>query len=259
MNNIKAVVFDFDGTIRDTSIDYLRPSTLEAIRALRKKYKVYLATGRGIHILNYPGLDLKDFDGIICNNGASGYTNDKKLIFEFPFAKHQVETIIDYCTQKNISLTVQTTTNLFSTPAINDYQKAAYAYFDDTPDPVKQYEGESVLLINAYQYAGYDYRELAELADIRIIEGPVTHVDFMLKHVDKYAGIKKMMELDGISGHYMAFGDQENDYLMLKNALISVAVKDKHGSKNVQSIAKYTCEGSAKDGIYEFLKKHQFI
>lgn len=257
--NIKAVVFDFDGTIRDTSIDYLKESTLRAIQELRKKYKVYLATGRYMQILNYPGLNLSDFDGIICNNGACGYTPDKKLLFQYTLKDEQVKTIIDYCERNGISLTVQTVDEVFSTPFVNEYHKEAYDYFEDTPEQVKQYTDEDVLLMNAYYKQGFDWSELAQLADIRVIEGPTTHVDLMLKDMDKYIGIQKMMEIDGIQGDYIAFGDQENDYIMLKNAALAIAVLDQHGSKRLLEVADYTCPGSAEDGIELILKQLELI
>lgn len=252
--NIKAIVFDFDGTLRDTSIDYLPESTLYTLKQLRKNYKVYLATGRSIHILEFPGLDLNDFDGIICNNGASGYNSQKELLFTFPFGVEQVKKIVDYSHSKNISLTIQTPDFIYSTPFINEYHEKAYEYFEGKPEPIKPYENEDVLLINAYQYTGYDYSNIKKLANIRVIEGPTTHVDFMLPEMDKIVGIRKMMDLHCVDGHYIAFGDQENDYLMLENAYISIAVKDQHGSKNIQELADFTCEGSAKDGIYEMAK-----
>ncbi len=257
--NIKAVVFDFDGTIRDTSIDYLKESTLKAIQKLRKKYKVYLATGRYMQILSFPGLNLEDFDGIICNNGACGYTPKKELLFQYTLADDQVKTIIEYCKKFDISLTVQTVKEVFSTPYINKYHQEAYDYFKDTPEDVKQYTDEDVLLMNAYYKQGFDWSELAELADIRVIEGPTTHVDLMLKGMDKYVGIKKMMELDGLDGEYIAFGDQENDYLMLKHAAIGIAVLDQYGSKRLLEVADYTCPGSGHDGIATILQQLELI
>lgn len=252
--NITTIVFDFDGTLRDTSIDYLPESTLEALRLLRKKYKVFLATGRSIHILSYPGLDLNDFDGIICNNGASGYDSQKNLLFSNAFSQNQIHKILDFAKQHHISLTIQSTDLIYSTPFINEYHARAYEYFNAKPEPIKQYEGEDVLLINAYQHADFDYTSLIKDANICVISGPTTHVDFMMLDMDKTIGIKQMMEYHGVSGDYIAFGDQENDYQMLKNAKISIAVKDRYGSKRIQEMADYVCEGSAKNGILEIIQ-----
>lgn len=257
--NIKAFVFDFDGTIRDTSIDYLKESTLEAIRQLRKNYKVYLATGRYMQILDFPGLNLEDFDGIICNNGASGYTPQKELIFQTTLDDNQVHKIIDYSLKHDISLTLHTVDEIFSTPSINEYHKLAYEYFKETPEPVKAYTDEDVLLINAFNYPGFNWDELENLADVRIIRGYNTHVDLMPKNMDKYVGIQKMMQHHNLEGDYVAFGDQENDQIMLKNAVIGIAVKDQHGSEKLQAIADYVCPGSAEDGLYNILKQLEFI
>lgn len=257
---LESVIFDFDGTIRDSQLSYLPPSTLLAIKKLKENnFKVFLATGRGIHILQFPGLDLSLFDGIICNNGACGYTNTKQLLFADVMPEPLVKNIIEDAKALQIALSVRTLDCTYTTPMINKYQEKAYTYFDNEIEPVKQYEKEPVLLLNAYYHNNFDWDAFGKKHDINVVQGPTTHVDLMLKNVNKYTGIQKMLKIFKLSSDYVAFGDQENDIEMIQKAAIGIAVLDKYGSPKLAEIADYVCESGKKDGIFTILTQLELI
>lgn len=260
MKKIESVFFDFDGTIRDTELEYLPQSTLDAIKKLKENnFKVFLATGRSIHIIDYPGLDLSLFDGIICNNGACGYTNKKELLFADAIPKETVKNIIADAKKLEMALSVRTIEKTFTTPFITDHQKEAYQYFKAEIEPVKAYENEDVLILNAYYHDDFDWRAFSKKHDIQVVEGPSTHVDLMQNNVNKYTGILKMLKIFHLSPNYIAFGDQENDIEMLENAMIGIGVKDKYGSEKLLQIADYVCDGGKKDGIFKILSQLELI
>ena len=103
---MKAVFFDVDGTLIDCVEKKIPASSIKAIEELRKNgYKVALATGRDINsIRGIKDLDISVFDAYVLNNGAAIYDNTLRCIKDFPFLREDVEKILEYCNNKNMSL-----------------------------------------------------------------------------------------------------------------------------------------------------------
>ena len=219
---MKAVFFDVDGTLIDCVEKKIPASSIKAIEELRKNgYKVALATGRDINsIRGIKDLDISVFDAYVLNNGAAIYDNTLRCIKDFPFLREDVEKILEYCNNKNMSL-----------------------IFDTVEGPM-----------------GYDFSELEKDISARIVPCPTVCYDVMAKGISKQTGIRELMKYYGFNENdYMAFGDQENDLEMLENAKIGIAVKDIDGSEKLQHMADYVCDAPRKDGIYTFLKNNGYI
>lgn len=259
---MKAVFFDVDGTLIDCVEKKIPASSIKAIEELRKNgYKVALATGRDINsIRGIKDLDISVFDAYVLNNGAAIYDNTLRCIKDFPFLREDVEKILEYCNNKNMSLIFDTVEGPYLATEITDFLVEGKKYYKEEIPPYIEWKGEEIVKINIFAPMGYDFSELEKDISARIVPCPTVCYDVMAKGISKQTGICELMKYYGFNeDDYMAFGDQENDLEMLENAKIGIAVKDIDGSEKLQHMADYVCDAPRKDGIYTFLKNNGYI
>lgn len=259
---MKAVFFDVDGTLIDCVEKRIPDSSVKAIKELRKNgYKVALATGRDIvSIGDIKDLDISIFDAYVLNNGAAIYDNTLQCIKSFPFLTKDVEKILEYCNNNNMSLIFDTVEGPYVANEITDFLIEGKTYYEEELPPYTEWKGEEVIKINIFGPMGYDFSELEKDISARIVPCPTVCYDVMAEGISKQTGIRELMIYYGFDENdYMAFGDQENDREMLENAAIGVAVKDIDGSEQLQQMADYVCGAPREDGIYNFLKDNGYI
>lgn len=259
---MKAVFFDVDGTLIDCVEKKIPASSIKAIEELRKNgYKVALATGRDINsIRDIKDLDISVFDAYVLNNGAAIYDNTLRCIKDFPFLREDVEKILEYCNNNNMSLIFDAVDGPYLATKITDFLVEGKKYYEEEIPPYIEWKGEEVVKINIFAPMGYVFSELEKDISARIVPCPTVCYDVMAKGISKQTGIREMMKYYGFNeDDYMAFGDQENDWEMLENAKIGIAVKDIDGSEKLQHMADYVCNAPRKDGIYTFLKNNGYI
>ncbi|MEG0822923.1 MAG: HAD hydrolase family protein [Erysipelotrichaceae bacterium] len=89
---------------------------------------------------------------------------------------------------------------------------------------------------------------------LQVLTSASTHCDLLKYKVSKDTAIKEALNYLNLSNEeYMCFGDQMNDYDMIKNATYGVAVKDPLGSIELQSITALHANAPCNDGIFEYL------
>lgn len=259
---MKVVFFDVDGTLIDCVEKKIPQSSIEAIKELKKHgYKVALATGRDIDsIRGIEDLDISMFDAYVLNNGAAIYDTRLQCIKDFPFLTEDVEKILGYCNEKNMSLIFDAVEGSYVANKITDFLIEGKRYYKEEIPPYIEWKGEEVVKINIFGPMGYDFSELEAEITAHIVPCPTVCYDVMAEGISKQAGIRELMKYYGFEENdYMAFGDQENDWEMLANAKIGVAVKDIDGSEELQQMADYVCEAPRENGIYNFLKNNGYI
>ena len=80
------------------------------------------------------------------------------------------------------------------------------------------------------------------------------NVEVLSKNVNKYVGLKKLMDIKGYKKEEVAvFGDSDNDFVLFENMVESYAMGN--GNDNVKSHAKYVVDTCANDGFYKGVKK----
>ena len=83
-------------------------------------------------------------------------------------------------------------------------------------------------------------------------------MDIISKNGGKVTGIRKMLEIHGISGEEMvAFGDGENDIEMLSFAGVGVAMGN--AEEPVKAVADFVTADIDDDGIEKALKHYNLI
>lgn len=79
--------------------------------------------------------------------------------------------------------------------------------------------------------------------------------EYMNDKVSKSSGLQIYLDDNNLTfDNVCAFGDADNDYGMLKDSYIGVAMKN--GSEKTKNIANYITDDNDSDGIYNFVKKY---
>lgn len=90
---IKLCVFDVDGTLVTRKDRKICPSTIIALKQLKKAgVKLAIASGRPPFAMEKAVLDQIDFDYFICSNGASVQHRDGQVLYQFQFCKEDTRT-----------------------------------------------------------------------------------------------------------------------------------------------------------------------
>lgn len=259
--NIKAIFFDIDGTLLDSRTHKINDSTIEAFKLLKKKdIKLFIASGRSYNMLHDSKIPLEYFDGYICNNGASIYDKDFNLLKATYIDRKKIFSLLELANKENITLTFETIDDVFNVNEPNQYLMEAYDYFKCDHIPIKEYTNQNILMAVAYNDMSYDWNKFANMCDLNALPGASTHCDLANKGVSKHTGIVSMLDLHNIySDEYMCFGDQMNDYDMLKNCSHPVIVLDDKSSKYLKDNFKNHALMQSEDGIYKYLKSINII
>lgn len=98
------ISFDLDMTLLDHKTGTITPSALTAIRHLRKKHRIILATGRDMD--NYYSAEYKDIilpDAIVHMNGTK-ITAGRQLLYEHLFNKELLERLLTFCEKEGFGI-----------------------------------------------------------------------------------------------------------------------------------------------------------
>lgn len=259
---IKAVFFDIDGTLIDTSTHTIPTSTIEAIQSLRNLgYKVAIASGRDIkNIKEIPFLDMNLFDGFVASNGMCIFDYESNCIHKHSYKKEDIKFLLTFAQKHRITLVFETMEDIYVVNELNEYVDIANEYYHEITPPTKPWQGEEVVKISCFQKLDFSFEEVLHNTEIKVLASPTTTYDLTLHHVSKLTGIHEMMRHWKLpEDKFMCFGDHLNDLEMMQGASIGIAVKDPLGSQKLQEIADATCESAGNDGIYRYLKDNGYI
>lgn len=258
----RAVFFDVDGTLIDSSVARVPRSTLLAIQRLREKgYKVAIASGREkTGLAEIERLEIGMFDGFVLSNGAAVFDREFRCISLRAFSDEEIRHVLKFSQENDIGLVFETTEDRFAVTDMTVYMERSQEYYHESPAPRREWNGEKIVKINAFQEYGIDFSGLEEKVPMCIVPCPGWCYDIMPQGVTKSSGIDILMQSWGMeTDDYICFGDHENDREMIEKAKIGVVVKDRFGSEELRKTAKYTCESAANDGIYHFLTQMALI
>lgn len=242
------IFFDIDGTLRDANTFYLPGTTLCTLQQLRKKgYFLAIATGRIMYEISDDIRDLINWDAFVCSNGQAVYTQKQELLSAYYFSKQLVKHCIEVSHKAGMPLYLTTESGPpFITDTANDTIKEVCSYFKMTVPPTKPYENETVLSMMVFGKSDEDFADFENMVEIELLHGHHHFADVVLRGFSKHKGIEAVMQHFDLK-EYIAFGDSLNDYEMLKNANISVAMGESH--PDLISIVDFHTDKVSEDGV----------
>ncbi len=261
---IKAIFFDIDGTLIDTSNFKVPESTkLSLLKCKEKGIKIFLATGRPYHqvkVVDHIGIE---FDGCLAINGQYCVMDDE-VLFEKAIDKDKLESVLRYSVDNNIAMFCATENDDVIT-LINDRVYEFYEQWEST-------DWKQKVLKDPYELLNKKVYQLC-------IFMPPEEEDALLEHFDGYRaarwndytcdlisttyggkakGIERILDKTGIKlEETMAFGDGGNDIDMLEFAHIGIAMGN--AKDNVKEKADYVTTSVSDNGIYNALKHFNVI
>lgn len=256
-------VFDIDGTLVDESL-MISSKNRQALHLLNKKgYRLILASGR---MLKAVRRFMEEQIGFCCPcisyNGSILWVPENGIIAKTTIDSKIAVKVLDFLRKEGIHRQAYIDDQLF-VEEDNDYVKSYCERSDITYTVVKdliklvEKRGESIKLLAIATEEKLDAvkekaREL--FGDcLEIFKSFPTYLDFVPKGVNKGYGLRKLSKELGFSlNKTVAFGDNENDFEMLKEVGYPVVIGG--ASKKLINIS-FMHDPNVKEGVYNVLKK----
>lgn len=261
--NIKLIATDLDGTFLNESkkitktnkniINFLIKNGIEFVVASGRDYTSIIDLTEDINKINY----------YICLNGAKIYKNNK-IIYKETIDKHICLEILKKAVKMNINYSGTAGKDICFSQLDTEYYKEFY--LEKRNFNFISNENKDKIVVRDFEKMVF-FGEVEKLAPLRI---------FIEKNFSNYVNVfmsgEKVMDVININSNkgkalkfiandqnislenIISFGDNENDLDMLKEAGISVAVKNARDI--VKKYAKEETDSNEYDGVGIFLKKY---
>ncbi len=254
----KLFAFDLDGTLVEHKTKTIPSSALQTIDNLRKKgHIVGIATGRNLSQVTSV-IDTSLLDFVILGNG--GYLQiDNEEVHSVSFSKEEIQHITSSLEENNIPFWCTNYKELVSLyPVTRNCIKLLETFSFKEPVRVKRLDNHKLLQFTIYDSHETIKRipEINNLYDIQpiydwgydIVKKDINKGE-MLQVVAKHFGIKMKDTI--------AIGDSNNDLYMLEISGLGIAMGN--ATKRAKECADYITTESYNDGIYNAIKKYNFI
>lgn len=254
----KIIFFDIDGTLIPFNKNELPQSCKESLLKLRENgIKIFVATGKSLAQLSATKVMEVPFDGYLTLNGQLCYDKDFKLIFANPIDKGEMEVLEKIFDAKRIPFSLVGEFSRYINYINNVVVDRQTATNSAVPN-VDRYKGEKIYQITAY--VNDRERQLLEntLDMCSITSWAPDAIDIISRDGGKMNAIKYIAKSNNVDiSETMAFGDSENDLLMVSNAGIGVAMGN--ANKKLKDVANYITDDVDKDGIKNALEHFKLI
>ena len=279
----KILFFDIDGTLVNFSCE-MPDSTKYALKLLHQNgHSLVVSTGRSKSEV-YPWLLDMEWDGLICAAGAYVEWNNK-VIYSKYMDDLMIRTITEYIEKNNGTFILEGSTAIWEKRSlmeinrkhIENWIKASNGNGSHSliPEAVLFDDISEVSFVHKLNFHGMDI-------DINLLENqlnmlltskglpPVYAIKFnmgntfntsgeiTLKGIHKSYGIELLLNASGFSNeHSIAFGDSLNDYEMIKNAGIGVAMGN--ACDSIKNVADLVTSHIDDNGIINAVRELRLI
>lgn len=241
MCKTKLIALDMDGTLlNDEGIvtDYTK-KVLK--KAAEQNVHVLLSTGRPLEMCVSYAEDLQLSSYIITSNGAEIYTANQELVEQQALDVETLEKMWEIGHKKNIHMWMIASDAVFvegkrpSDFSDHTWLKLGYGHLNDSD---KTYVMEA----------------LEKLGPLEITNSSLVNLEVNAKGVNKANAIHSVCKRLGITmDQVFAIGDSLNDYQMIKEAGIGVAVQN--AQETILDLADYVTENNNDDGVAKAIEK----
>ncbi len=254
---MKAIVsFDLDMTLLDHK-DYTIPaSAMEALRLLRKRHYVVLATGRDMDTYYSRRFrDMLEMDGIIHSNGTK-ITVGSRLLYESRMSRELTERILRFCEAQGLVIGATigdddyyTNQDKLTQFDMKRWGESGRRYHD--PWELVDRNVRTMAYIGPPEGAKLLEEEFPELKCPLFAGG--TGADVLERRCSKANGLRMLCEHFGVAAKdTYAFGDSMNDIEILQAAAVGVAMGN--AVEELKAAADYVTADIGDDGIYKACK-----
>lgn len=263
MNKIKLLVSDIDGTILNEKCECSKKVRTALNKAREQGVKVVLATGRMFMGADPVRKELGFDTPLICYQGAMVRKGDD-ILYQNAVENSLAREIIEISRQKKFHLNLYNNDTLIveddNKKYMEDYTKGRFTTYQtvDTFDNVKLENVSKLLCItyNENEIVNLQ-KELSErfrgkLAIVRSHKYYLEFTDIKATKGNALNFLKKLWNIK--TEEVFASGDQDNDYDMLQNAGVKIAMGN--ASEKLKSIADYICPTINEDGLSYAIEKY---
>lgn len=246
----KYIFFDIDGTLTDQNPGgKILDSTFRTLDLLRKNgHFVCIATGRA----QWMAKEFSKISGIdnMVTDGGNGLTVNGKVKYIKPLDFKQANQVIDECRQYHYPFAVSLANEnvLYSNQKeIQNCSMHAKVIIDEKID-FHQVDAIYKIFIHLTEKQ-QQLLHLGQLDHMRYFAD-----ELIVEPTEKYKGILEMVKLQGGKEEdIVVFGDGHNDYSMIKQAPIGIAMGN--ASDELKAIATFVTKRNDDDGI-EYACQH---
>jgi len=269
MTNIQMIALDMDNTLLLPNKTLSEKNTRVLKKLHQNGKKIVLTTGRPLpnvkNFITQLGLNQPNDHVILFNGGLIKNIHTDQNILDKHFIIADVTDIFNVIANLNLSIDIVSPDSVFS---IKDFGQSHYVdlvgqlipYFESTlsqlpPDltfnkfVVCADESELDYLETVLQHTPLLTQNLSFVRSRRML------LEFVPHGVNKGTALSKLLAHFSLtSENLMAFGDEENDFAMLKLAKVSVAMDN--AIPSIKQVATHSTKSNQQDGVAVFLEKY---
>lgn len=258
---IKAAVFDVDGTLLPRGHKEIRPSTMQALMKLRSDgILLILASGRPFYNLPAELTETIKFDYYICGAGSLIMDKNHNVIAEEKIPMQTCNEMIREVLEENGVICLHTLKQEYVVckKQIAD-RYAQYLMLDQSIEQFQVEEGQEPNVLTIYipesdekeiqkKYANCTFFRVSDLGLFDVVN----------KGVSKQSGLEVIEKIRSLlSGNIMFFGDDHNDLESIKKCGLGIAMGN--AVKDVKEVADYVTDNCECDGIVKALARYGFL
>ncbi|MGO3018291.1 MAG: HAD family hydrolase [Anaerococcus sp.] len=271
---IKLFAFDLDGTVLDSN-NMMNEETIKAFKKLDENgIKFIFATGRVstsvAYLMEKTGID----NPFVANNGAISFLNKETILKETYLEIDTLKKLKDFANARNLYYHFYDLNTFYSEYLVKEKlvhlektESSGYKYqvnISISEDPVEQLMINQTKALKFQIFIDENLRGerdkiIEELKnefkdDIYITSSADYLIEIMSNGVNKWQAILDIADTLGINNNEIAaIGDQDNDYLMVKNSEMGFAMGN--ATKSLKDIAKYIVKTNNELGVCEAIEK----
>ncbi|MEX0380049.1 Cof-type HAD-IIB family hydrolase [Leuconostoc sp. MS02] len=267
MSKIKIVSIDIDGTLLNDRREITPEVKSRIQQALANGVKIVITTGRPLpgvrDILSELGINGDDQYVITYNGGLVQTASGKKTLFRQPLSVEAFQKVNAFMTAQNTYVQVETQDAAYTT----HHRIHPWASFENSlvnlPLFVLDTEValEKVEFIKAIANAESDELDAVqavvpdEIKDsVNVIRSTANNLEFIDQHASKGHALLALADVLGVAqADTMAIGDQANDYSMIAQAGIGVAMGN--AIADVKHIANAQTATNNESGVAQAIEK----
>lgn len=278
----KLIVMDLDGTLLNSYGEVTLENRKAIQYALEKNVELVLASGRDPKTIEKLSLELGIKNYLISGNGASIYDiRAQKNIYENFIDKEKALKVAQICKENSIFFNVYTTNGIitesldYNVKVFNNEnnnkpndKKTNIEVVKDIYNYIEENEPQILKIIicdNSKIIFNNIMEKLKDIKNIEIlnvehmskkilrigteeVEVEYFYTEITNKNANKWSAIEHLIKLLKITREEtICIGDNINDYEMVKNAGLGIAMKNSALEK--EKIAKYITEDNNSDGV----------